>query len=346
VAEGEWLALHGLRSSSSARIISIFAGLASVIGLMAIGGSAGAVPAPTITQVQHKLARLDARANRLGQAYDQVLSQLAQANQRLAILNRETARYQGTFDALRSQIGRIAMIAYEEAGATAPVALLTARSPQQVLSQSSILSELSAANDAEIGTYLSASRVLLSAERTVSLQRAVIARMRRSLRKQIAVLNRLKAQQQALLAQLSPAQQVSLGLGGCTTGCTYHGTTATQAGKAVAFAYSKLGCKYLYGGTGPCTYGYDCSGLVQAAWAAAGVAIPRVSWDQLGDPNFLVVSLSNLRPGDILGFGGGSHVGIYVGGGYMIHAPTWGVPVQKVKLAGYWLSSFYRAVRP
>ena len=339
--------MHGLRSSASVRIISVCAGLASVVGLMTIGGSASAFPAPTITQVQHRLARLDAKANRLGQQYDQVLSELAQANQRLAILNKETARYQATFNSLRSQVGRIAMIAYEEAGATAPVALLTARSPQQVLSQSSILSELSAANNAEIGTYLSASRVLLSAQRTASLQRAVIARMRRSLRKQIAVLNRLKAQQQALLAQLSPAQQASIGVGGgCQTGCTYHGTTATQAGKAVAFAYSMLGCRYTYAGSGPCTYGYDCSGLVQAAWAAAGVSIPRVSWDQLNDPNFLAVSLSNLRPGDILGFAGGSHVGIYVGGGYLIHAPVPGQNVQKVQLAGWYLANFFKAVRP
>jgi len=171
--------------------------------------------------------------------------------------------------------------------------------------------------------------------------------MRRSLRKQIAVLNRLKAQQQALLAQLSPAQQASIGVGGgCQTGCTYHGTTATQAGKAVAFAYSMLGCRYTYAGSGPCTYGYDCSGLVQAAWAAAGVSIPRVSWDQLNDPNFLAVSLSNLRPGDILGFAGGSHVGIYVGGGYLIHAPVPGQNVQKVQLAGWYLANFFKAVRP
>ena len=345
--------MHGPRSSVSPKIISICAGLVSVVGLMTINGSASAFPAPTITQVQHKLARLNAKAARLGQRYDQVLSQLAQANQRLATLNKQTARYHGAFVSLRSQVGRIAMIAFEEAGATAPVSLLTARSPQQVLNQSSILNELSVADNAQISAYLSASRQLLGAQRTASRQRASIAAIRRSLRKQINVLNKLKARQQALLALLSPAQQVGVGPGGPGSGGGYTGTTATQAGKAAWFASQQIGCPYVFGGTGPCRSGYDCSGLTMSSWQYAGVSIPRVSYDQMSQLPAVplhtksgVFTTRYLRVGDILGFAGNSHVGLYIGGGYLVDAPVPGQNVEKIALSGWYLSNLDGAVRP
>ena len=56
--------------------------------------------------------------------------------------------------------------------------------------------------------------------------------------------------------------------------------TNTNAGQAVAFAYNQLGCAYVYGATGPCSNGFDCSGLVMAAWASAGVSIPRDTYSQ------------------------------------------------------------------
>jgi cell wall-associated NlpC family hydrolase len=81
-----------------------------------------------------------------------------------------------------------------------------------------------------------------------------------------------------------------------------------------------------------------------SAWAAAGVSIPRISYDQMSQlPS---VSLSALQPGDILGFAGNSHVGIYVGGGYVIDAPQTGQNVQKVALSGWYQSELDGAVRP
>jgi cell wall-associated NlpC family hydrolase len=101
-----------------------------------------------------------------------------------------------------------------------------------------------------------------------------------------------------------------------------------KAGIAVAFAYAQLGCPYVWGGNGPCQNGFDCSGLMQQAWLAAGITIPRVSYDQIGQ--LRGVSLHALRPGDILGMYGNSHVGMYVGGGMMIDAPVPGAVVEKV----------------
>jgi cell wall-associated NlpC family hydrolase len=177
------------------------------------------------------------------------------------------------------------------------------------------------------------------AERT----RTGILSLRNNLAGQKTTMAKLVSQQQALVAQLTPAQAatVSPGAGG-TTSAVYTGTTATQAGKAVAFAYSKLGCPYVFGGTGPCGSGYDCSGLTQAAWAAAGVSIPRTSESQwAGLPH-----VSSLQPGDIMVFNGAGHVAIYVGNNELIDAPHTGLNVELVAFTGWYQSTYDGAVRP
>jgi peptidoglycan DL-endopeptidase CwlO len=339
----------GKRAVIGKRGAAFTASLMVAGALLSVGAPAGALPQPTVGQVQHKLAQLDKRAAKLGQDYDQVLQELALASQRLKLLNSETARFRGTFDAMRAQIGRIAAVAYEQGGAQSPVALLTSGSPQQVLNQSSILTELSSANSTQIREYLAASRQLLSAQQAASQAKHGILQLKHSLGRRLAVLNTLKSQQEALLAQLTPAQQGTVGPGGGGGGNNYHGPTKTQAEKAVAFAYSQIGCPYYYGGTGPCrSPGFDCSGLMMSAWGYAGISIPRVSYAQMSSlPSVPIGSnYKYLEPGDILGFAGNSHVGMYVGGGYLIDAPVPGQFVEKVALSGWYAQELDGAVRP
>jgi cell wall-associated NlpC family hydrolase len=94
---------------------------------------------------------------------------------------------------------------------------------------------------------------------------------------------------------------------------------------AVNTAMSKLGKPYVYGAAGPNSF--DCSGLVQFSYKAAGINLPRTSaaQSQVGTP----VSQSALQPGDLVFFySGPSHVGIYIGGGNVVHAPTTGDVVK------------------
>jgi peptidoglycan DL-endopeptidase CwlO len=328
--------------------------LATASAVVGIGGSAAALPQPTVTQVKAKLATLNTKSAKLGQQYDQVLQQLSVANQRLKVLDKETARYRKSFDAMRMEIGRLAAVAYEQGGASSPVALLTSESPQQVLNQSSILTELSIANSSQIDQYRAASRQLLNAQQAASRAQTGILQLKHSLAKRIAVLNKLKQQQEALLAQLTPTQQQGVGPGGGGgTGGGPPAPAGSQAGKAVNYAYAQLGCPYVYGATGPCSQGFDCSGLTSSAWSYAGVSIPRVSYDQMGSLPAVPLHTSSgafttkyLAPGDILGFAGNSHVGMYVGGGYLIDAPVPGANVEKVALSGWYLSNLDGAVRP
>ncbi|MFK0210077.1 NlpC/P60 family protein [Streptomyces sp. NPDC090298] len=99
----------------------------------------------------------------------------------------------------------------------------------------------------------------------------------------------------------------------------------SRAAAAISFARAQLGKPYVWGATGPSAY--DCSGLTQAAWRAAGVTLPRTTYTQINAGQR--VPRSQLAPGDLVFFYSGiSHVGLYIGGGQMIHAPRPGAPVR------------------
>jgi cell wall-associated NlpC family hydrolase len=98
-----------------------------------------------------------------------------------------------------------------------------------------------------------------------------------------------------------------------------------SASTALAFLLGQLGKPYLWGGNGPDSF--DCSGLVQQAWAAAGVSLPRVAEEQYNTT--IPISFSDLQPGDLVFFEEPvGHVGIYIGNGSMIDAPYTGAVIQ------------------
>jgi cell wall-associated NlpC family hydrolase len=112
------------------------------------------------------------------------------------------------------------------------------------------------------------------------------------------------------------------------------------AGTAIAYARSQLGKPYCYAGSGPACF--DCSGLTMRAWGAAGVNMPHYSGAQYS--MFPHVPLNAMQPGDLVfwGPGGSEHVGLYIGGGQMIAAPSTG---DVVKIQAVW-GSPVGAARP
>ena len=120
-----------------------------------------------------------------------------------------------------------------------------------------------------------------------------------------------------------------------------YGQTATETvaagtagGIAVDWALAQVGTPYIWGGEAP-GVGFDCSGLVQAAYRVAGITLPRVAQDQY-DAGTQLPPGALLEPGDLVFFGGGprdvSHVGIYVGTqdgqAIMVDAPHTGADVR------------------
>ena len=133
--------------------------------IITVGPTAGAAPKPTLSEVQAKLQKLTNQEQVLDQRYDQIKQDLSQANQRLTLVNQETARYKAKFEAMRKQVARIAAQAYEDGQLTSIAALLTSDDPQSVLDQASILMELSSANSAQMTEFITAAQQLESASR-------------------------------------------------------------------------------------------------------------------------------------------------------------------------------------
>lgn len=161
-----------------------------------------------------------------------------------------------------------------------------------------------------------------AAEAAVATQVTEVQRRKAQLDGQItevrSALNHLSADDRALLA----ASEVPPG-GVLRTDSVLlpHGATGT----ALAFALAQLGRPYLWGATGPASY--DCSGLVQTSYRAAGIGLPRVSRQQatVGAE----VGRSQVRAGDLIFFYNPiHHVAIAVDGSYAVHAPSFGETVQ------------------
>ncbi|MFF7555231.1 NlpC/P60 family protein [Streptomyces olivaceus] len=138
-------------------------------------------------------------------------------------------------------------------------------------------------------------------------------------------------------------QQGSGSSSGSSKSSTPGSSNGTQAQKALAFAQAQIGKPYVWGATGPGSY--DCSGLTQAAWKAAGVTLPRTTYDQVNAGT--TVSVSQAQPGDLVFFYDDiSHVGLYVGNGKMVHAPKPGAYVREESIFYDGESSIYSVVRP
>ena len=321
------------------RVIAIVAGLATVGGLALFATGAGAAPEPSVSQVQARINQLTSQFDRVGQQLDQASQQLSAAQSKLSQVRLRLNHADDQFQTAQASVARTAAAAFEDSGATSIAGVLTSGDPSVVLQQGSLLLELSGNRNAQTKQLLAAASQLAGVEQEMQRTKAGIAGLKRQLTAQKSSLGKLIDTQNAILASLTvPQRQAvtnnSIGANGSSAPQKYTGPTTTQAQKAVAFAYAQLGCPYVYGGTGPCPRGYDCSGLAQAAWAAAGVQIPRDSYSQwAGLPH---VPLSSIEPGDLLIYNGEGHVAIYVGGGYIIDAPHTGLNVEKIPESTPW----------
>ncbi|MEU6089491.1 NlpC/P60 family protein [Streptomyces sp. NPDC047085] len=117
----------------------------------------------------------------------------------------------------------------------------------------------------------------------------------------------------------------------------------TPAAKAIDFARAQIGKPCVWGATGPDSY--DCSSLTQGAWKAAGVTLPRAAHQQAlaGTP----ITLAGIQPGDlVLFFDDDRHVGLYVGGGMMVHAPGPGSSIREESIYGAGEQAIHRVIRP
>ncbi|MFF1443014.1 NlpC/P60 family protein [Streptomyces sp. NPDC058295] len=200
---------------------------------------------------------------------------------------------------------------------------------------------------ATVQKKLAAARELLS--RLTAQEKARLAAIEKQRQEEAARKAAELARQQA--AEQAAAQQESGGASAATGSSSTapapapseNPAYATKAEKALAFARAQIGKPYVWGATGPDSY--DCSGLTQAVWKAAGVTLPRTTYDQVNAGT--TVSLADARPGDLIFFYDDvSHVGVYIGNGMMIHAPKPGAYVREESVFYDGESAIHSVVRP
>ncbi len=150
-----------------------------------------------------------------------------------------------------------------------------------------------------------------------------------------------RLQEQQAAAARAAAQAAAASSGSNNGGASSGGGSVPDPGgsgnsSVVAIAQRYLGVPYVYGGASPS--GFDCSGLAMYCYAQVGVGLSHGATDQQHAST--PVPISALQPGDLVFFGNASysyHVGIYVGGGSMIHAPHTGAVVSYGSIGGAWI---------
>lgn len=323
---------------ASGAVLVLAAGVATGVSQLA-----GAAPQPSIADQKAKVNALQAKFDEAVQRYDQANTQLTAAKGRLAQVNKQVAAATAKYEATRKRVVQIASATYMDSGQTSLAGLLTNSNPGTVLSQASVITQLTGSRNAQVQGFLTAAQQLTSVQKTQAHTEAGIQQLTQQRANQKASAQKTLDQQKAILSSLTAAQRAALapstvgGGGSPVSHVTYTGPTSTQAEKAVAFAYAQIGCWYQWGGTGPCSAGFDCSGLVMAAWAAAGVTIPRDTYGQWQALQY--IPMSALQPGDLIYFNGEGHVAMYVGGGYIIDAPQTGEQIRKLPLSTSWYAN-------
>ncbi|MFJ7155694.1 NlpC/P60 family protein [Streptomyces sp. NPDC101118] len=352
---------------TTAPALGASAALASVGLLAQTAAAAPAVPGPrpSVEEVRRQVDGLYRQAGAATQRYDAAKERTdAQRAAADAVMER-VARNAQRLNEARRRLGSLAAARYRSGGLGDTATLLLADDPQAYFAQQHLLARLGGEErDALAG--LAARQAAASRERAEAAERlAELSASQTELRRRKAevqaklaaargLLARLTAEERARLAELERAEEARRRADAQRAAArreaeaqrerrdpgTPAPTPSTRGARAVAFARAQLGKPYVWGATGPASY--DCSGLTQAAWRAAGVDLPRTTWEQVeAGPR---IATADLVPGDLVFFYDDiSHVGLYIGGGRMIHAPRPGAYIREDSIH---YQPMYGRVRP
>ncbi|MGW4790811.1 NlpC/P60 family protein [Nonomuraea sp. NPDC004297] len=317
----------------------VAAGLAFGLVLSSTGASL-ADPRPTLAQAKAKLDKLNDKADKVVEQYNQANERHKKAKSTYTKLNDSYKRKLATVAELRAQVIGMAVDSYKLGeDITSLPGIVSSKNPSAMLSGWALAGQLSRERAEKLAVFDRENKGLKAERDKAETALEGADKERDAVEKERAEIRKLIAEQKKLLDRLgayNPGNPNS-------TGIKYTGPASGSAAAVLRFAYAQVGKPYIFGGTGP--RGYDCSGLTQAAWAAAGVSLPRTTWQQWSWGASRKVSLDALQPGDLIFSQGLGHVSIYAGNGQIVHAPQTGDVVKVVKLNSYG-RSLVGAIRP
>jgi cell wall-associated NlpC family hydrolase len=276
--------------------------------------------APTLNQTLAEANKLSAEIDNLSQEYDSLQIQLTQAREQAAIARQDVQRDSQLLSHDQVYIDQLAVEDYMTGGLDPSLQLLQSAAPQSLLNRASIMISL----EQQDGTKVS---VVANAENDAQRAQAAAA-------EELQHAAKLKAEMTAKVAQIqqkenffnSQAFQEAEAIFTKTGHYPNIPVRGDSIGvQALRWALTRLGDAYVWGAAGPTTF--DCSGLVMWAYAKVGISLEHFTGDQWNEGEH--ISRNELEPGDLVFFYQDiGHVGIYMGNGMMVDAPTFGQVVQ------------------
>jgi cell wall-associated NlpC family hydrolase len=321
----------------------------SLVLLPVAGLATNAEARPTIQQVKQRIEALEHEAEKATERYNATRERLASIKVRIAAAQTRASQQKQRVIRAKRELGLLAAETYK-AGDLSGLSLFLGDDPETALAQSGIVTTLSERRAVAIEQLRAEEKRLAQDAADVAAQRkkfdAALASLQADsklvqarLSAARAELNRLTAAQRAELARASRAaaeRSLSRAVGrkvGASVSCAEVGVKAPDARvqKVLEYACAQLGKPYKWGADGPDSF--DCSGLTQKAWAAAGVSLPHNSAMQ--SRYGTRVPASQLRAGDLVFFHSPiSHIAIYLTDGLMLEAPNSGNNVRIAPMEG------------
>ena len=293
--------------------------------------------APSLAEVQAKVRQLEEEATTAAEGAQEAKVKLAILTKTLNGIKAKADIQGAEVAALRSSLGAIAVEQYKSGGFGQSFQLLFSSDPTLYLSSAGSLDAITRRKSTQLRKFEAAQQRLNATTLLVNDKIALVAAAQKKLAAQSALAKRKLAEAEKLLSKLSKAERERLARlaedeenadqkSSLEAAKSANGVSG-RAGVALKYALKQIGDRYVFGAAGTVTW--DCSGLTMRAFQAAGVSLPHSSAAQsrMGKK----VALNALKPGDLLFYGRPvSHVGIYLGGGKMVHAPRSG---SRVKVA-------------
>lgn len=332
--------------------ITVSAGL--LLGTVAVGPSASGLPSRDINQVRNQVRDLQARAEAAHERFSKARGQLDDVQATLDGLRRKLQRERDELQTILSSVEDLARATYTGGGLDPSLQVLMAEDPSEFLAQAAALDQVAQAQTASLRRTQTA-RVRLAAVEAAVQDKETIAQSYRDdmaeakeevddqLGEAQNVLANLEEEERQRLAALQAADRQS-GLSQAQAYLASGSISAPnpRAQAAVSYALSQVGDPYSYSANPPSSW--DCSKLTSAAWAQAGVGLTALSYTQYDQTQR--ISAADAQPGDLVFyFGGGAHhVGLYIGGGRMVHAANPGDGVRIDNIFGPWYAERFSGI--
>ncbi|MFV2107454.1 NlpC/P60 family protein [Micromonospora sp. LOL_015] len=302
---------------STARILLRTLMLAGVsLGLVVPATAATAQP--TVSELTQQIDEESEELAKVVESYNRLREEAKATRAAAEEIDAKLGPLQAELAAAQTEVGQIAVNAYKTGGLSTASALLDGTSGS-FIHRLGTLDHLARDRQQRLSEFTSTQLTYLAEQE----------KLQAALKKQDAQVKELADRKKSIEADIDELMDKRERAYGAAsqTGSSYTGTVPSvsgAAGSVVEFAYGAIGKPYVWAASGP--NGYDCSGLTLAAWRTAGKSLPHnaaMQWDVVAK-----IDRGALQPGDLVFYNGLAHVGLYVGGGQVIHAPTFGRTVE------------------